>query len=131
MGRPYSIYNTISATDANAPILQGLAVTGTNTYYSQMFSGATEPGYGLQVIFAGTPTGTFTLWFSNKDKPDETNDNDWVQDTTFVPTNPAGAGGKFWDDAVNANAFRKRLKYVNASGAGTVSAFVSTAASST
>jgi len=124
MATPYSVYNTRSLTDANAPATVGTAVSSTNTAYSDMWSGESADGYGLTVTFSGTPTGTFTLWMTDNPSPGLANDTDWVQDTTFVPTNPAGAAGKFRDDGGNAKAYRKRLKYVNASGSGTVIAYV-------
>jgi hypothetical protein len=61
---------------------------------------------------------------SDKPNPDQTNDNDWVQDTGFAPTNPAGSAGKMRDDTGNAKAYRKRIKYVNASGTGLLTGFV-------
>lgn len=124
MATPSSIYNTRSGTDANAPVLVGTAVSGTGPFYSDIWTGEDADGYSLSVFYTGTPTGTFTLWFTDKPNPDQTNDNDWIQDTAFSPTNPAGAGGKFGDPAGNFKSYRKRLKYVNASGSGTVTAYV-------
>lgn len=121
----FSIYNDRSATDANAPAKLGVAVSGTSTFYSDVFSGAEADGYGLQLEWTGTPTGTFTLWMTEKANPSLADDTDWVQDTGFSPTNPAGSAGKFRDDTTGAKAFRKRVKYVNASGTGTVRGFAS------
>ena len=121
---PIAVYTTKSGTDPNAPRTDGTAVSGSSTFYSSMWTGNRSDGYALSVFWTGTPTGTFTLWMTDKEHPDETNDNDWVQDTSFTPTNPAGSAGKFRDDAGNAKAYRKRLKYVNASGTGTVTAYV-------
>jgi hypothetical protein len=125
MARPITIFTTSTAGDANAPVTPGVAVSGTNTYYSTHWTGNQGPGYGLQLVWTGTPTGTFTLWFTEKDNPSYADDSDWVQDTTFTPTNPAGSASKFHDDAYNTNSFKKRIKYVNASGSGTLSGFVS------
>lgn len=125
MATPYSVYNTRSGTDANAPVLVGFAVSGTPTVYSDMWSGESSDGYALTIFTTGTLTGTWTLWMTDKINPDTgANDNDWVQDTSFSPTNPAGAASKFRDDGGNTKAYRKRLKYVNASGSGNISAFV-------
>jgi hypothetical protein len=124
MSTPASVYKTRSGTDANAPALDGQAVTSTNTYYSDTWTGSDSDGYSLSVFYTGTPTGTFTLWFTDKPLADPTTDNDWIQETTFAPTNPAGAAGKFGDPAGNFKSYRKRLKYVNASGSGTVFAYV-------
>ena len=124
MATPYSLYTTRSATDPGATDQVGVAVSSTNTYYSDMWTGENQDGYALTVFYTGTPTGTITLWMTDKPNPTLATDADWVQDTTFVATNPAGAAGKFRDDAANAKAARKRLKYVNASGTGVLSAFV-------
>lgn len=124
MPAPYSLFNTRSGTDASAPVLNFVAVSGTPTVYSDMWTGEDSDGYGLTVFTTGTLTGAFTLWMTDKINPDQTTDNDWVQDASFVPTNPAGAAVKFRDDGGNAKAYRKRLKYINASGTGNLQAFV-------
>lgn len=124
MANPVSVYKTFSLTDSNAPAIDGVAVTGTNTYYSNMWTGEDADGFSMSVFYTGTPTGTFTLWFTDKPLPDSTNDNDWIQDTSFTPTNPAGAAGKFGDPAGNFKSYRKRLKYVNAAGSGNIFAYV-------
>lgn len=126
MATPVSIYNTRSGTDANAPVTVGTTVSSTSTFYSDMWSGADNDGYSLSVFFTGTPTGTFTQWFTDKPQPSLADDTDWIQDTSFSPTNPAGAAGKFGDPVGNAKGFRKRLKYVNASGTGVITAYVTT-----
>ena len=124
MAVPYSIFNTRSATDPGARDAVGVSVLGTPTIYSDMWTGESADGFNLTVFTTGTLTGTFTMWMTDKPSPDQTNDTDWVQDTTFAPTNPAGAAVKFMDAAGNAKAYRKRLKYVNASGTGVITAYV-------
>lgn len=120
---PIRLFTTRSGTDANAPNTEGAAMTGTNTVYSDMWTGEDSEGYSLTIFWTGTPTGTFTRWFTDKPNPDLTNDNDWVQDTGFTPTNPAGAAGKFGTPTAVGRSFRNRIKYVNASGAGTLTGF--------
>lgn len=124
MAAPFSVFNTKSGTDSGAPATVGVAVSGTPTIYSEAWSGEDSDGSGLTVFTTGTLTGTFTLWMTDKPLPDPANDNDWVQDTGFAPTNPAGAAVKFRDDLGNAKAHKKRLKYVNASGTGNITGFV-------
>lgn len=121
MKQPISIFNTDDTAGSANTKREGVAVTGTNTYYSEPWSPDT---YGAQVQWTGTPTGTLTQWCSDKPNPDRTSDADWVQDTAFAPTNPAGAAGKFRDDVTNSNARWKRYKYVNASGSGTLFGYV-------
>lgn len=125
MAFPYSIFNTRSATDPGAPARDFFAVSGTPTVYSEVWSGDESDGYGLTVFTTGTLTGTFTLWMTDKITPSLADDTDWVQDTTFVPTNPAGAAVKYRDDGGNAKAKWKRLKYISASGAGNLQGWVS------
>ena len=124
MSFPFAIYVTKSTTDTQAKYLPTISASGANTYYSEVWSGNDSDGYSTTVFYTGTLTGAFTLWGSDKPYPDLSNDNDWIQDTNFVPTNPAGVAGKFGDDASNCKKFHKRLKYVNASGAGTIEAYV-------
>lgn len=124
MALPFSVYKTQSTTDAGTPDRDGTAVTGTTTYYSETWTGQNSDGFSASVFYTGTPTGTFTLWGTDKPFPDETTDNDWIQDANFVPVNPAGAAGKFGDDASQCKKWKKRLKYVNASGTGVVFAYV-------
>lgn len=119
------IFYTRSGTDANAPAVTGATMTSTNTVYSDVWTGLAADGYGLTLFWTGTPTGTFTLWMTDKPNPSLADDSDWIQDTTFSPTNPAGAAGKFRDDTNTAKSWRKRVKYVNASGTGTLTGFVS------
>lgn len=124
MSVPWAVYQTFSTTDANAPSTPGTTVSSTNTYYSVPWSGRLADGAGVTIFYTGTPTGTFTMWVTDKPNPGLANDNDWVQDTGFIATNPAGAAGSFRDDTANAKGYRKRLKYVNASGSGTITAYV-------
>jgi len=124
MAAPFSIFNTRSATDPGAPAFNFVAVSGTPTVYSETWSGEDSDGSGLTIFTTGTLTGTFTLWMTDKPLPDLTADTDWVQDTSFTPTNPAGAAVKFRDDLGNAKSHKKRVKYVNASGSGNIQGFV-------
>lgn len=117
----YSIFRTETAPGV---ITDGVAASSTNTYYSAPWSGAHSDGHNLHLENTGTLTGTYTLWRSNKKDPILSSDADWVQDTTFTPTNPAGAASKMMDDAGNSKARWNRVKYVNASGTGNILGFV-------
>jgi len=103
----------------------GVAVSGTTTYYSDItdVSSVLNPSYHLE--WTGTPTGTFTVWGSNKENPVAANDNDWFNPTLAVAINqPAGSASKDFVDLTSWPFRKVRLKYVNASGSGTISAFV-------
>lgn len=123
MSIPYAVFSTKSATDSEAPPTVGV-VNPSGTVYSKMWSGLKSDGYSLDVSTTGTLAGTLTLWNANKPQPSETDDTDWNQDTGFAPTAFAGAPVKYEDNTANDKAFRKRLKYVHTSGAGTLTAYV-------
>ena len=124
MALPQKIFITASGTDSAAPYSNGVAVTGTNTYYSKMWSGGDTASYSLQVIWSGTPTGTFTLQVSDKPNPVESTDTDWGTSTEVVVVNPAGSASQFLVSTVASPHMKKRLKYVNTSGYGTITGYV-------
>lgn len=121
---PVSIYQTVTASGAVNVVQPGVAVSSTNTYYSQPWSSRFGHNMSIGLFWTGTPTGTFTLWFSDTPTPDLTNDNDWHQDTAYVPGNPAGAAGKTGDNWAVGAARWWRIKYVNASGSGVLTGYV-------
>jgi hypothetical protein len=109
--------------DASAmgTLTEGVAASSTNTYRSlKALLDGDAASLGLEFETTGTLTGTWTLWYSNEMFPDETTDTDWTQDTSFVPTNPAGAASRFFSSLGNVNARWVRVKYVNASGTGNI-----------
>lgn len=126
MAVSYEIFKTQPA-DSGAPRQSGVAVSSTTTYYSDPWSKGGADGHSIQLEWTGTPTGTFTLWYSNKPNPDRSSDADWIQDTTFTPVNPAGAASKMGDNVANFKANLKRIKYVNASGSGNLFGYVTQA----
>lgn len=116
----HELFVTKSVTDPGAYPGVGVAVSSTNTYYSALISGADGVMTALHIAWTGTPTGTFTLWGSDKATPSLADDTDWYSITSGVPTNPAGAAGKSGSKLVDEPARWKRVKYVNASGSGTL-----------
>lgn len=127
MAATYSLYNTRQVDPALPFKIPGVVVSGTSTFYSDALSPLTN-SWGYHFEWTGTPTGTLTLWRSNKSapgQPDPLTDNDWIQVTAFAPTNPAGTTSKFGDE-INFTNFRLyRFKYVNASGTGSLFCFAS------
>lgn len=106
-----------------ANVINALAVTGTNSYYSPVQKIQNVRDCSYQLSWTGTPTGTFAVWVSNKFLPDTTTDNDWVQLSLAVAiVQPAGAASKDIADISAAPFMHMRLKYVNASGSGTITA---------
>lgn len=103
----------------------GVAVSGTTTYYSDVtdVSRILNPSYHLE--WSGAPTGVFTVQGSNKDSPNPASDADWFNPPLAIAiVQPAGSASKDFVD-LSGWPFRKvRLKYVNASGTGVINAFV-------
>lgn len=92
----------------------GVAVTGTNTYTSPITDISQQHNVGLDVRFAGTMTGTFTVNCSN--------DGIVFNSLTFTPplAQPAGSNLQYLVD-LNQVPFRYlQVSYVNASGSGTI-----------
>lgn len=99
----------------------GEAVSSTTTYYSTKVPMSQRDGrQSVHIGWTGTPTGTLTLWYSNLDRPNEATDADWVQDTTWAPGNPAGSAGATFVPTGNLVGKWWRVRYVNASGSGTL-----------
>lgn len=121
----YSNFNT-QDTGAAGRMSEGVAVTGSNTYYGNPISGKNSSGFGIEFIWTGTPTGTITHWISNKPNPSLADDSDWVQESTlFTAVNPAGSASKSQHTLAHHGGL-KRFKYVNSSGSGVFYAYVNT-----
>jgi hypothetical protein len=119
----FQAFETVDAT--NKTVNPGANVTGTTTYYGNAVGGS-GTSQSIHLRWTGTPTGTFTIWYSDKKDPVLTTDADWVQDTSSTLANPAGAAGSTLMDTTNSNAKLRRVKYVNASGVGFVSGEIMT-----
>jgi hypothetical protein len=118
-----TVYKIAGEGPPDSPSALGVAVSSTTTYYSQPVTQSGNGALSLHCVFAGTMTGTLTLWLSNKPNADRTSDTDWVQDTTFTAVSPAGAASKSFYTVGNLAGVSVRLKYVNASGSGTWNAW--------
>lgn len=120
MGAVYKIWGD---GPIDSPASPTQVVSGTDTYYSQPVGVPDGKPVSFHVTFTGTPTGTLSLWYTNKPNANRANDTDWVQDSTFTPSNPAGAGVTAFYTVGNLTCKSARLKYVNAAGSGTVVAW--------
>lgn len=125
MAADYSLFNTRETPPATPFKTPGVDVTGTGTYYSDPIGPRTAGGFGFHFEWTGNPTGTITMWRSNKKSPNLLTDADWVQVSTFSPTNPAGTASKYGDEVTFTSFKLYRFKYVNASGAGTLFCYAS------
>lgn len=110
---------------ANQAVYEAVAVSSTDTYYSEKTSlkRLSDPSYHL--VSTGTMAGTYTVWVSNKPTPSEADDTDWVSLTLATAiTQPAGSAQKdFIDLSGLSSPLWVRLKYVNASGSGAITAY--------
>jgi hypothetical protein len=97
---------------------KAVSVTGTNTYTSLNVNVKNTDNIYLQLIWTGTPTGTFTVLHS----PDG---NLW-DPITLSPTitQPAGSSGNWGVVLQSDPAQWVQVQYVNASGSGTVDVIV-------
>lgn len=124
MGATYNLFTTDddqTTLGARHITAKTKAVSGTSTYYSsKMLHKDNQLGFSIQ--FVGTMVGTLTLWWSDLELPDVADDDDWIQDASWSPTNPAGSDIKTKYGIGDLKGRWARLKYVNASGSGTVAA---------
>ena len=118
----YDLFTTVSTASLGARLVtaKSVAVSSTDTYYSKQMQVSEDGELGFELRTTGTPTGTLTLWFSNFEDPDEADDDDWIQDTSWSPTNPAGSAIKTLYSVTGIHARVARVKYVNSSGSGTL-----------
>lgn len=102
----------------------GVAVSGTNTYYGKAVNAAIGQDLSYD-LYWGTNVGTFTVWVSNKPSPVLTSDADWKQLTLATAVvQPNGSNTGDYVDLAGCPFRWIRLKYVNASGTGTIHAYV-------
>jgi len=119
MGNSYKLFETRLA-DNTALATEGVAVSGTGVYYGNKMSINQRGDVGFELRFVGTAAGVLTFWFSDMDNPSVANDTDWIQDDSWTPTNPAGADLKVKYARDGIKGRWARIKYVNASGSGTL-----------
>lgn len=93
-------------------------VTASGTQYSKKMLPSREGHLGFTIESTGTVTATLTLWYSDEENPSEASDTDWVQDTSWSPTNPAGAATKVKYVVEGLRARWARVKSVTSGGAG-------------
>jgi hypothetical protein len=114
------------AYDYNAKIFDDGAMASTNTIYSERFSLKQGSLFSLHLEWtedSASLTGTFTIWESNKPDPDPDSVTDWVQNTDITFTAVSGAGSEFINVG-NAAARFYMVRYVNATGAGTLQCWI-------
>lgn len=106
---PYHVMNA-----AGTPV----SVSGTTTYTSRAINVKNIDNIGLQLIWTGTPTGTWTVMHSPN--------NSAYDSITLSPviTQPAGSSGS-WSVVLQLEPYEwVKVQYVNASSTGTVDVIV-------
>ena len=92
---------------------------GSSTAYSRVFSAPQSTVWNTHHIWtdgAANFTATYTLWASDYESPDETNDDEWVQMTSnhgydgLPGGNPVGGSGKDMVDISASGALHYRWK---------------------
>lgn len=92
---------------------------GTPTLYSPAGRISGRTNLAWQQFWTNTLAGTLTLWFSDRDNPDESDDDDWSQVTDVTLTSPTGGGGgKSGNTLGNAGHVWYRFKLVVSAGTG-------------
>lgn len=94
------------------------AMASTNTIYTNIYDTTLYDNAGIEVAWTGTPTGVLSVMCSNSGTA--------FYALTFNPTltQPAGSGGGYLID-LNQLPFKYvMLQYANASGSGTLSAYI-------
>ena len=106
---------------------------GLVTQYSPPFGGAKGNTLSMHLDWtetSATYATTITLWGTNKQNPDESTDDDWVNLVAghgwngFTGGDPAGGDGKDIATIGNDGVGHFRLKFVRSTGAGTIDMFL-------
>lgn len=95
-------------------------MASTNTIYTDIVDVTIKDNLGLQIDWTGTPTGTLSVMASTN--------GTIAHAVTFSPAlaQPAGSSGGYMVDLNNFPWKYIFLQYVNASGAGTITAWITT-----
>lgn len=120
--RAYKMFTT-EATDGRSGRTDGVAVSGTSTYYSSPIALGVGSQLSLSLHWTSTASGTTTLWKANRPNPDVTSDADWSSVALGSLSGPGGVAGNSSEEYGNLGAGLFRVKYVNASGSGTLYAY--------
>lgn len=94
------------------------AMASTNTIYSNVQTVPQMHNIGLEITWTGTPTGTISILVSNSG-------NNFYA-LTFNPTlaQPSGSGGGYVIDLNQLPFLYYMIRYVNASGTGSLFAYI-------
>jgi hypothetical protein len=115
----YEMFTTRTA-DPAAYATPGI-VNPTGTVYSDRFGLSETNALGFELDTTGTLTGTFSLQYSDAQFPDPASDTGWTPDGALTFTQPAGSATHQKYSVTDIRGRWFRVKYVHASGSGTLS----------
>jgi hypothetical protein len=105
-------------------LLKATAASG--TMYSGKLHLRKSAFASIQLFWTGTVAGTWTIWVSDKDEPDETTDSDWTQlSLADSISQPAGSAGNDYVNLNECGARWVRAKFVTSGGSGNVEVWAS------
>lgn len=108
----------------NHAAYNAVAVSSTTVYYSDPTNLRNCSQAAYQLLWTGTPTGTFVVQVSNVPKPALGTDTDWKELVLAVAiTQPAGSATGDYIDLTPLPFLWVRLKYTNGSGSGAITAY--------
>lgn len=99
--------------------------TASADLYSKRMPGPAKSGrFSVHAEWDGTVNGVLRLYYSNKPNPAEGSTTDWVEDTTFSASDPAGSPGSTFVPAGNASCRWLMIMFDRTSGTGALSVWV-------
>lgn len=108
---------SVAGNSPSSGVITG-TMSGTNTIYTNILGIRQMDNVGIEVTWTGTPTGTLTVMCSNSGVN--------FYSLTFNPVlgQPAGSGGGYLISLAGIPFQYLFLQYVNASGSGTITAYL-------
>lgn len=100
---------------------EGIEVTGTTSYYSKRLDCDGKSRASFHLIWTGTAAGALTIWSTNDQNAADDADTGWYNESDVtMPAQPAGSASSVMLHIFENAARWARIKYVNASGEGTL-----------
>jgi len=105
-------------------IIKGATMTGTSVITSPVQEVRYEDNVGIQLIWTGTPVGSFDIQVSLNYNANTGVAGDWTSLTLSNPIAPAGSASTGYIDLNQLSAPYFRIVYTNASGTGVLNAWI-------
>ena len=124
LGSVDGVQNTVT-TPAHMDTATSQAVSGTSAYRGKKTSLRFLPDASCHFLWTSTAAGTIIIQISNLPNPSDLDDTGWLTLTLDVAiTQPAGSASGDYVDLAGLPFRWVRPKYTNASGSGTMAAWV-------